>query len=74
MRNMGCENAPLPFLVRVAAEWVHVTETEFQSDSALVFRDRARLTGDLSATCDGKDVQFSDIGMQCDSDSVRPEG
>ncbi len=56
------EDRPLPFVLRVAAEWTDIKDLPGPSDGALFFRDRVSLTGDLSTTGDGLDVQFSDIG------------
>lgn len=54
------DDRPLPFVMRVAAEWQNFEE----GDSVLLFQGRAPLTGDLSVTADGSDVQFSDIGLE----------
>jgi hypothetical protein len=53
----------VPFVVRVAAEWIEFTDSEDVDDGALAFRDRAALTGALAATSNGQDVEVSDLGL-----------
>ncbi|MBA3450535.1 MAG: hypothetical protein H0T18_04915 [Chloroflexia bacterium] len=57
------EERPLPFVLRVAAEWTNIEDLPGPNDGVLFFRKRISLTGDLSSTEDGLDVQFSDIGV-----------
>jgi hypothetical protein len=57
------DDRPLPFVLRVAAEWVNVQDAARLHDDALFFRRRTRLTGTLWTTSDGNDVEFSDIGL-----------
>jgi hypothetical protein len=57
------DNRPLPFVLRVAAEWMDIEEAIDVDDRALFFRDRASLTGEVLATSGGADVEFSDIGV-----------
>lgn len=57
------EPSVLPFVARVAAEWIDLAEATSTSDPALVFRQSAPLTGDLAVTANGNDVQFSDVGF-----------
>jgi hypothetical protein len=53
----------LPFVVKVAAEWLNFDDAAEIDDGAFFFRDRTRLTGVLVNTADGADVNFSDIGL-----------
>jgi hypothetical protein len=55
------DDRPVPFVLRVAADWVPVEDVS--GAQALFFRDRVPLTGTLSVTSDGRDVQFSDVGI-----------
>jgi len=56
------EDNPLPFVVRVAAEWISWDQAPKESDGVLLYRRRASLTGTLVLTQNGEDVQFSDLG------------
>jgi hypothetical protein len=56
------DQRPLPFVVRVGANWIDKNDHSHFYE-AVFYRERTRLTGDLSATSHGKDVQFSDIGL-----------
>jgi hypothetical protein len=47
----------------VGAEWLDFDDAADIDDGALLFRDRARLTGELAVTENGSDVSFSDIGV-----------
>lgn len=58
--SAGSGDRPLPFVVRVAAEWVEPSELD---DAALLYRERTPLTGNLDVTARGGDVQVSDIGV-----------
>ncbi|ODU03424.1 MAG: hypothetical protein ABS81_14115 [Pseudonocardia sp. SCN 72-86] len=53
----------VPFVMRVAAEWIEFSAADDVDDGAVVFRDRAVLTGALAVTREGHDVEVSDIGM-----------
>jgi hypothetical protein len=57
------DDRPVPFVLRVAADWVPVEDASGAHHEALFFRDRVPLTGTLSVTSDGRDVQFSDVGI-----------
>ena len=57
------DDRPLPFVLRVAAEWFDMENAPGPQDNALFFRARAALTGDVSVTSLGRDVQFSDLGI-----------
>ena len=59
-RGTERHDRPLPFVMRVAAEWTRAANAD---DGALVYRKRARLTGELATTATGRDVTFSDIGI-----------
>jgi hypothetical protein len=53
----------VPFVVRVAAEWIEFADADDEDDGAIAFRDRASLTGALAVTSDGRDVEVSDLGL-----------
>lgn len=53
---------PLPFVLRVAAEWSAFKEHPDAGDGVIFFQRRMALTGDLALTKKGADVQFSDLG------------
>jgi hypothetical protein len=55
---------PVPFTIRVAADWTNRNDEDRIADSEFHFWiGRARLTGALSITSDGQDLQFSDLGV-----------
>jgi hypothetical protein len=54
---------PLPFVLRVAGEWVPIEKLPDHRDEVLLLQSRANLTGSLCLTAGGTDVQFSDIGL-----------
>jgi hypothetical protein len=58
-QNTG--DRPVPFMLRVAAEWMPPEEVPGPEDGALFVRSRALLTGDLALTDEGGDLQFSDV-------------
>ena len=53
---------PLPFALRVGAEWIEFDEISELDRGPGYFWTRGPLTGDLCVTANGLDVQFSDIG------------
>jgi hypothetical protein len=52
---------PLPFIVRVAAEWMDWEQAPREDDGVLWFRRQALLTGNVAVTGKDKDIQFSDL-------------
>jgi hypothetical protein len=57
------EERPLPFVLRVH-RWVDVRDAPGPGEGIpIMFRRRAGLTGDLTLTQNGGDVQFTDIGV-----------
>lgn len=58
------DDRPLPFALRVAAEWISIEEAPRDDDGQYLFRQRALLTGNLVLTSAGSDVSFSDMGVR----------
>jgi hypothetical protein len=58
------DDRPLPFALRVAAEWMSIDEAPRDDDGQYLFRHRAALTGDLALTGGGRDVSFTDLGVR----------
>jgi hypothetical protein len=56
------DGRPLPFVLRVAAEWVDFDDITELDDGSGYFLRRGRLTGNLVVTTGGLDIEFSDIG------------
>ena len=55
---------PVPFTIRVAADWTNLDDEDGLDDDEFHFWiGRARLTGGLSTTSGGQDLQFSDLGV-----------
>ena len=72
---MPGDDRPVPFVLRVAAEWRDLEEvSDSTQDGVLIYRERALLTGDLSSTRNGGDVTFSDLGIPHDPHRVEPGG
>jgi hypothetical protein len=53
---------PVPFVLLVATEWRDLAELADDSD-ALLYRERAPLTGDLALTGEKGDVTFTDLAV-----------
>ena len=63
MADYQREDRRLPFVLRVAAEPLGITEATSADDGALFYRNRALLTGLVIVTSCGADIQISDIGI-----------
>lgn len=55
------EGRPLPFILRVAAEWIDIDD-DSRLYEAVFFKQRMKLTGNVHATSAGEDVCFNDLG------------
>lgn len=55
---------PLPFVLRVAAEWMSIDDAPRDDDGQYLYRLRALLTGDVTLTSAGGDVSFTDVGVR----------
>lgn len=53
---------PIPFTLRVAVEWFHADDRD-ASERTLAFIPSCTLTGSLSTTDHGRDVQASDLSV-----------
>jgi hypothetical protein len=51
----------LPFVLRVATTWTHVSDLPAAGDGEMRFFPRAPLTCNVAATSGGRDVHFSDL-------------
>ena len=51
----------LPFVLRVATTWTHVSDLPAAGDGEMRFFPHAPLTGNVAATSGGRDVHFSDL-------------
>lgn len=58
------DDRPLPFVLRVAAEWIDFQDITELDDGTGYFIKKGHLTGALSVTSDGRDVTFTDIGVR----------
>lgn len=61
--GIDTDDRPVPFILRVAAQWHDLETAPGPQDDAIFFRRRARLTGTLASTHAGTDLQFSDLGL-----------
>jgi hypothetical protein len=57
------DDRPLPFILRVAAEWIDIDDSPGPDDNEIFYRKRARLTGFAGVTAAGDDVHISDVGL-----------
>lgn len=72
---MEDDNRPVPYVLRVAAEWRDLKDVPQSAQNGVLFyREHALLTGDLSSTANGRDVTFSDLGILDDTDRVESRG
>jgi hypothetical protein len=53
----------LPFVLRVATEWLSLEEVPQEGDGVVFFQQRALLTSEF-LTRSGDDVRFSDLGVR----------
>jgi hypothetical protein len=51
----------LPFVLRVATTWTHISDLPAAGDGEMRYFPRAPLTGEVAATSGGRDVHFSDL-------------
>ena len=52
---------PLPFIFQIGAEWITPEDSEL-GDGLEFYIQKAQLTGSLTLTNRGKDVEISDLG------------
>jgi hypothetical protein len=57
------DDYPLPFFLRVAAEWKDIDEFHQEEEMIGRYMRRAPLTGAVAFTGLHEDVQFSDLGV-----------
>lgn len=57
------DHRPLPFTLKVASEWMSARDALGPTDGPLFFQQGMLLTGNITLRNNGRNIEFSDIGL-----------